>query len=108
VTLFANRRFADAGEARAVRASALRDNADVADPLAWHLLQLQEVIDRAGEFDVVHFHTDYLHYPMNPLLPPTVTTLHDSLDFPDLAPIYRRFTTPLLVSSCRSAVDNVV
>src|SRR5262252_5100422 len=31
------------------------------DSLAYHILQLQEVFERVDDFDILHFHTDYLH-----------------------------------------------
>lgn len=69
------------------------------DPLAMHILQLQEVIERAHEFDIVHFHTDYLHYPVSRLLNlNTVTTLHNRLDIPELKHIYSKFLDMPVIS----------
>lgn len=53
---------------------------------------MQEVIERSGQFDIIHFHNDYLHFPFsaNAHLP-NVTTLHGRLDIQDLKPIYRKF-----------------
>src|SRR5688500_11967595 len=42
---------------------ALRLNPGVEDPLAHHIVQMQDVIERADDFDIIHFHTDYLHFP---------------------------------------------
>jgi glycosyltransferase involved in cell wall biosynthesis len=64
-----------------------------------HLLELEEVFRRRRDFDVVHFHTDPLHYPhvrRQPL--PHVTTLHGRLDLPELAPLMREFRELPLVS----------
>ncbi len=73
------------------------------DPMAHHILQLQEVMEQAHEFDVLHFHTDYLHFPMSLLTGiTTVTTLHGRLDLPELGPLYRKFSTMPLVSISRS------
>jgi glycosyltransferase involved in cell wall biosynthesis len=69
------------------------------DPLAYHILQLQEVFERVNEFDILHFHTDYLHFPFsynNNLT--TITTLHGRLDIDDLKPIYRKFSDMPVVS----------
>lgn len=67
------------------------------DPLVHHIVQLQEVIDRANEFDVIHFHTDYLHFPFsNGSHKATVTTLHGRLDLPDLQAIYNKFSLPVV------------
>src|SRR6476619_3053530 len=47
-----------------VRVEAIRlDPAPLKSDLAAHLAQLAEVRGRADEFDVVHFHTDMLHFP---------------------------------------------
>ena len=67
------------------------------DPLAHHLLQLDDVISKAEEFDIIHFHTDYLHYPFSRMLRvPRVTTLHGRLDLPELQPMYDRFHEPVV------------
>src|SRR3954466_7847382 len=36
----------------------------VQDPLARHFAELDEVYSHAADFDCIHFHTDYLHFPM--------------------------------------------
>jgi len=62
------------------------------DSLAHHIVQLQEVIERLQEFDIMHFHTDYVHFPFTQKLNiPCVTTLHGRLDIPDLQPLYNKF-----------------
>src|SRR5512145_342441 len=43
----------------------LRLDKQVVDPLAYHFVMLEEVFARAAEFDIVHFHIDYLHYPLS-------------------------------------------
>jgi glycosyltransferase involved in cell wall biosynthesis len=69
------------------------------DPLAYHIVQLQEVFERIDEFDILHFHTDYLHFPFtyNHKLT-TITTLHGRLDIDDLIPIYHKFPNMPVVS----------
>src|SRR5262245_58775457 len=60
----------------------------VTDPLVHHVLMLESVFARADEFDLIHFHCDYLHYPLTRRTGITaVTTLHGRLDIPDLAPL---------------------
>lgn len=69
------------------------------DPLAHHIVQLQEVIERSDEFDIIHFHTDYLHFPFTDRMrTPHVTTLHGRLDLPELQPLYNKFSNQPLVS----------
>ncbi len=69
------------------------------DPLAHHIVQMQEVIERANEFDIIHFHTDYLHFPFSQKLnTPCVTTLHGRLDIPDLQSVYNKFSSQKVIS----------
>lgn len=78
---------------------ALRLNKSVEDPLAHHIVQMQDFIERAEEFDIVHFHTDYLYFPIARLLNiPHLTTLHGRLDIPDLTYVYRKFSDEPIVS----------
>jgi glycosyltransferase involved in cell wall biosynthesis len=70
----------------------LRLNKHCVDHLAHHLVMIDQVLEQARNFDVIHFHTDYLHFPVARYLPvPHVTTLHGRLDIPDLIPVYDRF-----------------
>ena len=70
----------------------LRLNKHCVDHLAHHLVMIDQVLEHAREFDVIHFHTDYLHFPVSRYLPvPHITTLHGRLDIPDLVPVYDRF-----------------
>jgi len=62
-------------------------------------LMLERVFQRAAEFDIVHFHVDYLHFPLTRRQPMThVTTLHGRLDIPDLVPIYKEFRDMPVIS----------
>ena len=72
--------------------SALRLDETCADPIPHHLLMLEQVYRMADEFDIIHFHTDYLHYPLTRRDHTAhVTTLHGRLDIPDLVPLYREY-----------------
>lgn len=78
---------------------ALRLDSDVADPLAHHMVMMGRVLRQAQNFDILHFHTDYLHYPaFANVSPPVVTTLHGRQDLPDLTEVYREFCDMPLVS----------
>lgn len=69
------------------------------DSLALHFVQLQEVIEQADAFDMLHFHNDYLHFPVSKILKYShVTTLHGRLDIPELLPLYKKFPGMPLVS----------
>jgi glycosyltransferase involved in cell wall biosynthesis len=69
------------------------------DPLAAHMLMIEQVFQRADEFDIVHFHVAPLHFPLaRRLTTPHITTLHGRLDLPDLVPLYEEFNEIPLVS----------
>jgi glycosyltransferase involved in cell wall biosynthesis len=73
--------------------AALRLNPLIRDPLPYHLMMMEEVRRRAAEFDVLHFHTDLVHFPLLPQLgKPTLTTVHGRVDLPDLRPFYDFFS----------------
>jgi glycogen synthase len=60
---------------------------------------LEEVLDRADQFDIIHFHIDYMHFPLSKLSGLVhITTLHGRLDSPDLVPLYRRYKNMPLIS----------
>jgi glycosyltransferase involved in cell wall biosynthesis len=78
---------------------ALRLDPDCVDPLAHHILMLEKVYEQAEEFDLIHFHIDYLHFPLSRREQvPSLTTLHGRLDLPDLVPLYKEFRDVPLVS----------
>jgi glycosyltransferase involved in cell wall biosynthesis len=78
---------------------ALRLEDQVKDRLVYHLTMLDRVRCRADEFDILHFHTDYLHFPFfGECWDKTATTMHGRLDLPDLAVMMRAFPDLPLVS----------
>jgi glycosyltransferase involved in cell wall biosynthesis len=99
VTLFASGDSATSAELVSCCDEALRLNARVQDPLPYQIMQLEKVRRRAAEFDVLHFHTDLVHFPyLRDFAGRAVTTLHGRLDLPDLEPFYRGFGDASLVS----------
>ncbi|MGE0868465.1 MAG: glycosyltransferase family 4 protein [Kofleriaceae bacterium] len=69
------------------------------DPIAHHYTMLEEVYRRANEFDLIHFHCDYLHFPLTRRERiVNVTTLHGRLDIPDLISLYHEFSGMPVVS----------
>jgi len=78
---------------------ALRLDSQSIDPLPHHVLMLEQVFAQADDFDLIHFHIDYLHFSrIRRERIPSVTTLHGRLDIPDLVPLYREFTELPLIS----------
>jgi glycosyltransferase involved in cell wall biosynthesis len=61
--------------------------------------QLDMVLARADDFDVIHCHVDYPAFPLTRRLrTPTVHTLHGRLDLPHLIPLFRHFDDVPVVS----------
>jgi glycosyltransferase involved in cell wall biosynthesis len=99
VTLFASGDSRTAAELVPCCDLALRLNPSVRDYLPYHVIMLEEVRRLANDFDVLHFHIDFLHAPIiRPLAHRTVTTQHGRLDLPDLASFYGVFRELPLVS----------
>lgn len=77
----------------------LRLDPNCRDTLAWHQLQLAALARERTEFDVIHFHIDYLHFCLSRALGVRqLTTLHGRLDLPELAPLYDEFADMPVVS----------
>ena len=100
VTLFASGDARTKAELVVVRDQAIRlDPALLKSDLAAHMAMLSEVRRQADRFDVIHFHTDMIHFPMFEDMPgKTLTTLHGRLDLKDLPGVYRRWPQYPLVS----------
>jgi glycosyltransferase involved in cell wall biosynthesis len=100
VTLFASGDSVSCARLRPVCERSLRlEGKKVLDPLAHHVRMIEMVAREAHEFDIVHFHIDYLHFPVTRRQNiAAVTTLHGRLDIPDVDPLYREFHEMHLVS----------
>ena len=89
VTLFASGDSITSAKLVACVPEALRLKDKCEDSLAPHIVELQEVIEHSGEFDIIHFHTDYLSFPFTQFLDvPHLTTLHGKLSMQELQMIY--------------------
>jgi glycosyltransferase involved in cell wall biosynthesis len=103
VTLFATGDSVTRARLIATCPQALRFDANCRDPLARQLVLLEHVYRMRGEFDLVHFHVDYVHFPMSRRhRVPRLTTLHGRLDAPDLQDLYRVYSDEPLVSISRA------
>jgi glycosyltransferase involved in cell wall biosynthesis len=100
VTLYASADSVTMAELRPMCDKALRlQGSHIVDPLAGHIRMLEIVAQEASEFDVVHFHIDYLHFPVTRRQNvPSVTTLHGRLDIPEIQALFREFPEMNLVS----------
>jgi glycosyltransferase involved in cell wall biosynthesis len=103
VTLFASGDSTTRARLVPVVERALRLHPHRPDWLTWHTIMLDQVFASASEFDVIHFHVDFLHYPLVRQCPTAcLTTLHGRLDLPDLVPLHRHFREQPLVSISQS------
>jgi len=100
VTLFASADARTRARLVPVRDQAIRlDPAPLKSDLAAHMTLLSEVLKRADEFDVIHFHTDMVHFPFfSRCADKTITTLHGRLDMKDIGEVYERWPGFGLVS----------
>ena len=99
VTLFASGDSRTAATLEAGSEIALRLDNRCKDPLVYHLIMLDRLRRRADQFDILHFHTDYLHFPLfADRWENTLTTLHGRLDLPDLPVMMREYAMMPLVS----------
>jgi len=77
----------------------LRTDEQSVDSLAPHVTMLNQVFKESHNYDIIHFHIDYLHFPVSMRTEvPNVTTLHGRLDIPELEPLYREFSSMRVVS----------
>jgi len=99
VTLFASGDSVTKAHLVAACRRSLRMDKHCVDRMAHHILMLEHMLQRAAEFDIVHFHTDYLHFPLSRREQIThVTTLHGRLDIPDLVPLHQEFRDMPVIS----------
>src|SRR5207248_1363185 len=69
------------------------------DPLIHHLMMMRRVLTEAENFDIIHFHTDLVQFPIFATSPtPCLTTLHGRLDLPELGPFFNAHREIPLVS----------
>jgi glycosyltransferase involved in cell wall biosynthesis len=103
VTLFASGDSLTRGCLVPVWPSALRLGRPRVDPIVAQTMSLQLLAERAGEFDIIHFHIDWVHLPlMRHLGVPFLTTLHGRLDLPGLTVLVSGFPNAPFVSISES------
>ena len=99
VTLFASGDSVTSAELVPVTRRSFRKNKRATDYLSREVLLMDHVMQRAGEFDVIHFHTGSLHYLISRhLRVPHVTTLHGRLDTLEFLRLYERFRDMPMIS----------
>ena len=105
VTLFASAESRTRAKLVPMRDQAIRlDKSNLKSPLAANITMMDEVRRRQRDFDVLHFHTDVIHFPFfEDMADRTLTTLHGRLDLKDLpAAVDRWWEYPLVsISDCQ-------
>lgn len=102
VTLFAT---ADSVTRASLRAVALRSYEEdrSLDPKVWECLHISEVFERAGEFDLIHNHFDFLPLTYSGLVKtPVLTTIH-GFSSPRILPVYRKYNKKTFYVSISNA-----
>jgi glycosyltransferase involved in cell wall biosynthesis len=98
VTLFASGDSHTSAKLEPVVPRALRLDG-IHNSVPYNIIMLDRIAARWTEFDVMHFHTDFFHYPIfRNMAHKTLTTLHGRQDLPELPDIYRAFPHMPLVS----------
>lgn len=92
VTLFASGDSVTKARLFAPCPRALRLDHECREPLAYHTLMYERVLQEAADFDLIHFHADIAHFPLSRRLDvPVLHTLHGRLDLPELVPFFQEF-----------------
>ncbi len=99
VTLFASGDSQTSAKLVAACDQALWRDPECRDTLPQHV-RLTELVSReAHNFDVIHFHCDYVHFPLlRRHATPAITTLHGRLNPHDLEPLFKEYSEAALVS----------
>ncbi|TWB08377.1 glycosyltransferase family 4 protein [Gluconacetobacter diazotrophicus] len=99
VTLFASGDSVTSARLNACWPQALRLDPAIRDPIAPHMLMMEQVARAADQFDILHFHMDYwpfTHFSRQKT--PMLTTMHGRLDLMELQPVFNAFPNVPIVS----------
>jgi glycosyltransferase involved in cell wall biosynthesis len=92
VTLFASGDSETGARLASVAHRALRLDKYCIDELVHHVELVEKVAQMQDEFDIIHWHLGYVHFPIaRRLTTPHVSTQHGRLDLPDLMGLYSAF-----------------
>ena len=99
ITLFASGDSVTKARLVPICERSLRLDEQCQDELAHIVLGLEQVLKKESQFDFVHWHVDYICYPLvRRMQTPHVSTLHGRLDIPDLVPLYREYSEIPVIS----------
>jgi glycosyltransferase involved in cell wall biosynthesis len=99
VTLFASGDSRTSGHLVPVCPKALWRDPDARETLPQHVRMLELVFRDLSRFDVIHFHCDYIHFPLvRRLACANVSTLHGQIHLHDVEAIFKEYSELPLVS----------
>lgn len=99
VTLFASGDSRTRGRLVPVCPVSLWRDSDARETLPQHVRMLELVFRDLSQFDVIHFHCDYIHFPLVRHLPcANVTTLHGQVYLHDVELLFNEYSDLPLVS----------
>lgn len=99
VTLFASADSITQATLEPICPQSLRLDPHCIDRSVHHFLMLERVFADPTRFDIIHFHIDYLHFPLSRRYrEPNITTMHGRLDIPDLVPLFQHYPEMPVVS----------
>jgi glycosyltransferase involved in cell wall biosynthesis len=99
VTLFASGDSETGARLVAACPRALWRDVDVRETLPHHVRMMELVFRDVSRFDIIHFHTDYVHFPLvRRHRCPSVTTLHGMVHPPDMQTLFEEYPDIPLVS----------
>ena len=98
ITLFSDATSQTSGRLRAVAPRPLWQ-VEPHDRLAYQVAQVEEVVSSAEDFDLIHWHIDYLHwFATRRIGTPSVTTLHGRLDGQSVRRLFAFYPEQAIVS----------
>lgn len=99
VTLFASGDSRTSAHLIPMCERALHMTERVEDDVAYYTMMRYRVLEMRNEFDLIHFHSGYQHFPLSRIYrEPHLTTMHGRLDLPGLKPLFREFNDMPVVS----------
>jgi glycosyltransferase involved in cell wall biosynthesis len=99
VTLFASGDSQTTAKLVAACPRALWRDERCRETLPHHVRLMELVFQDVSRFDIIHFHCDYLHFPLLRRHPcASLTTLHGQLHVPDLGTLFEEYADVPLVS----------
>lgn len=99
VTLFASADSETRARLVPCAPSALRLEPRCTSALPFYMLMFEQLRRRRREFDLMHFHMDYIHYPLiREMTVPHLSTLHGRQDLWELEPLFAEYDDMPLVS----------